>query len=370
MRIAVVGPTHPYKGGVAAHTTELASRLAAAGHETDLVSWSHLYPSRLYPGEQAVPDGVPDLAPYPRTTRPLSWARPDSWVRVGRRLRSYDLVVVVHVIPAVVPAHLALVRALRRRGGGGPKVVLVTHNVLPHEAHPGATTLVRAMLRQVDAALVHSDDQAREARELGARDVRVAALPAHLPGGPRAARAPYDGPLRLLALGMVREYKGVDLLLTALAQVPGPTLTIAGELWGAAGARVRELAASAALRERVEMRGGYVPSSSIAGLLAAHDVLTLTYRSATASQNALLGFTHGLPVLATAVGTFTTEVTDGVDGLVVEPGSVPALVAALRTLAEPGAVAALAANVRAPDLDLPWEAYVAAVVGGRPRPAG
>lgn len=363
MRVAVVGPTHPYKGGVAAHTTELATRLAAAGHETDLVSWSHLYPSRLYPGEQAVPDGVPDLAPYARTTRPLSWARPDTWVRVGRALRAYDLVVLVHVIPAVVPAHLALVRALGRRGGGGPKVVLVTHNVLPHEAHPGATTLVRTMLRQVDVALVHSQDQAREARGLGARDVRVAALPAHLPGGPPVARAPHQGPPRLLTLGMVRGYKGVDLLLEALAQVPGPTLTVAGELWGAAGARVRELAGSAALRDRVEVRSGYVPSTAIAGLLAAHDVLALTYRSATASQNALLGFTHGLPVLASAVGTFTIEVTDGVDGLVVDPGSVPALVTALRRLTEPGAVAALAANVRHPDLDLPWTAYVDAVVG-------
>ncbi len=367
MRIAVVGPTHPYKGGVAAHTTELAARLAAAGHETDLVSWSHLYPSRLYPGEQAVPDGVPDLAPYARTTRPLSWARPDTWVRVGRRLRAYDLVVLVHVIPAVVPAHLALVRALRRPGG--PRVVLVTHNVLPHETHPGAATLVRTMLRQVDAALVHSQDQARQARELGARDVRVAALPAHLPGGPPATRAPHEGPPRLLALGMVRQYKGVDLLLEALAEVPGLTLTVAGELWGAAGARVRELAAAPALGDRVEVRGGYVPSTAIAGLLASHDVLALTYRSATASQNALLGFTHGLPVLATAVGTFTTEVTDGVDGLVVEPGSVPALVTALRRLTEPGAVAALAANVRPPDLDLPWTAYVDAVVGG-PGPKG
>ena len=369
MRIAVVGPTHPYKGGVAAHTTELAARLAATGHETDLVSWSHLYPSRLYPGEQAVPGGVPDLAPYPRTTRPLSWARPDSWVRVGRRLRSYDLVVLVHVIPAVVPAHLALVRALRRRGG--PRVVLVTHNVLPHEAHPGAATLVRTMLRQVDAAVVHSADQALAARGLGARDVRVAALPPHLPGGPPVERAPHDGPPRLLALGMVREYKGVDLLLEALSQVPGPTLTVAGELWGAAGERVRELAGSPALRDRVEVRGGYVPATAVAAMLAAHDVLALTYRSATASQNALLGFTHGLPVLATAVGTFAAEVTDGVDGLVVEPGSVPALVAALRRLGEPGAVAALAAAVRPPDLQRPWTAYVDAVVGGAaPGPAG
>ena len=108
LKVAVVGPTHPYKGGVAAHTTTLAHHLAEAGHDVTLVSWSHLYPSRLYPGEQAVPGGAADVPPFPRTIRALSWARPDTWLRTGRRLRGFDAIVVVHVIPAVVPAHLVL----------------------------------------------------------------------------------------------------------------------------------------------------------------------------------------------------------------------------------------------------------------------
>ena len=123
MRVAVVGPTYPFKGGVAAHTTELARRLALAGHDTDLVSWSRLYPSLLYPGQQVVPDGAPDLPSYGRTTRPLSWARPDSWWRVGRMLRDRDVVVLVHVVPAVVPALLTALRAVRAQGG--PRVVVV-----------------------------------------------------------------------------------------------------------------------------------------------------------------------------------------------------------------------------------------------------
>src|SRR6476661_8894902 len=123
LKVAVVGPTHPYKGGVAAHTTTLAHHLAEAGHDVTLVSWSHLYPSRLYPGEQAVPGGAADVPPFPRTIRALSWARPDTWLRTGRRLRGFDAIVVVHVIPAVVPAHLVLLRAAgagRTPGATGP----------------------------------------------------------------------------------------------------------------------------------------------------------------------------------------------------------------------------------------------------------
>ena len=363
LKVAVVGPTHPYKGGVAAHTTTLAHHLAEAGHDVTLVSWSHLYPSRLYPGEQAVPGGAADVPPFPRTIRALSWARPDTWLRTGRRLRGFDAIVVVHVIPAVVPAHLVLLRAAgvgRRDGAGsaGPRSVVIAHNVLPHEPHPGDAALMRSLFSRVHAVLVHSAEQARIAHDLGAARVSVAGLPPHLPGGAPEERAPYAGPPRLLALGMVREYKGVDVLLRALTQVPEARLTIAGELWGSSGEQVRALAADPRVRDRVTVHSGYVPADRIAGLLASHDVLALTYRSATASQNALLGHAHGLPVLASDVGTFGAQVRDGVDGLVVPPGDEASLVTALRRLAEPGELARLRGGVRPPDLTSPWATYV------------
>lgn len=369
LKVAVVGPTHPYKGGVAAHTTSLAHELAEAGHDVTLVSWSHLYPSKLYPGEQAVPGGAPDVEPFPRTVRALSWARPDTWVRTGRRLRGFDVVVVVHVIPAVVPAHLALLRAAgvgrrsvqRGTAHAGPRTVVIAHNVLPHETHPGDRELMKQFLERVDSVLVHSDEQARLAYELGAPRVSVTDLPPHLPGGAPVDRVEHDGPPRLLALGMVRDYKGVDLLMEALAEVPGPTLTVAGEMWGSSGERVKELAQDPRLRDRVEVHGGYVPADRLAPLLASHDVLALTYRSATASQNALLGQQHGLPVLASDVGTFGGQVRDGVDGLLVTPNDKAALVDALRRLAQPGLADQLRAQVRPPDLSGPWARYVGTI---------
>ena len=268
LRVAVVGPTHPFKGGVAAHTTTLAHELADAGHEVSLVSWSHLYPSLLYPGEQAVPGGTPDVPPFPGTRRPLSWARPDSWIRTGRSLRDADVVVLVHVVPAVVPAHLALLRALLSGTGPRPRTVVVAHNVLPHEPGPADRRLVGSLLRAVDAVIVHSAAQAELARELGAHVVRELDLPAHLPGGEPVNRPEWDGPTRLLALGLVRDYKGVDLLLDAMRDVPDVRLTVAGELWGDAGERVRALAADPSLQGRVAIEAGYVPADRIADLLA------------------------------------------------------------------------------------------------------
>jgi glycosyltransferase involved in cell wall biosynthesis len=105
-----------------------------------------------------------------------------------------------------------------------------------------------------------------------------------------------------------------------------------------------------------------VPGIDVPGLLAAHDVLALPYRHATASQNVFLGHAHGLPVLATTVGTFAGEVRDGVDGLLVPPGDRPALVAALTRLVAPGTIEALRAGLPELDIEAPWAEYVHALV--------
>ena len=96
------------------------------------------------------------------------------------------------------------------------------------------------------------------------------------------------------------------------------------------------------------MHGGYVPADRLAPLLASHDVLALTYRSATASQNALLGQQHGLPVLASDVGTFGGQVRDGVDGLLVPPGDKAALVGGAAAASPSPRIADAAARPGAP----------------------
>jgi glycosyltransferase involved in cell wall biosynthesis len=388
VRIAIVGAAYPYKGGIAAHTTTTAHHLAAAGHDVLVVSWSRLYPHRLYPGEQAIPGGGHDVPPFTPTVRLLRWDRPGTWRRAGRRLRDRELVVVQAVVPAQVPALLALIHAAgvrrRRRGGRRPRIVVIAHNVVPHEAHPGAGWLMERLLRAADVVVTHSVEQARLAREHGAPAAVAADLPPHLPGGVPDAEdraeavrrreaglpAPVDGapagPVRLLSFGIVRHYKGVDLLLDAVRAVDGVCVTVAGELWGAAGELVRDAAADPALAGRVRLLPGYVGAEDLPGLLGGHDVLALTYRSATGSQNVHLAHAYGLPVLATRVGTFGDQVHEGVDGLLVPPGDAGALVAALQRLREPGVLACLRAGV--PELDSagPWDSYVNALVATEP----
>jgi glycosyltransferase involved in cell wall biosynthesis len=362
VKITIVGPAHPYKGGGARHTTELAHRLRAAGHDVVIESWRAQYPARLYPGQQTVDE--PEGDPFPATRRRLAWYRPDGWLAAGHRLRSADLVVFALITPIQVPAYLAMLAALRAGRWSG-RVVVICHNVLPHERRPGDVLLIRALLRRADAVVVHSDAQAGLARSLAPRTpITAVALPPHFPV---AVAAPHGHPdparVRLLFFGIVRPYKGLDVLLRAMAGGPaGVALTVAGEFWGGTGG-TEKLVAELGIGDRVRLRPGYVPASELPALFAAADVLVLPYREATASQNALLAFAHGVPVITTTAGALADQVRDGVDGLTVAPGDVEDLRRALVTVSEPGVAARLAAGVRSADSGSRWCTYLTAIAG-------
>lgn len=359
MRIALVGPAHPYKGGGARHTTELAHRLAAAGHDVVIVSWHAQYPTRLYPGQQTV--DVPEGEPYPRTRRHLAWYRPDGWLLAGRRLRYADLVVFALLTPLQVAPYLAILAGLR----GQARTAVICHNVLPHEHRPGDVSLVRALLGRADLVITHSAAQAAQAKALvPAATVRTVAMPAHLPAtGPQnrdTERTEVSAPAkcRLLFFGIVRPYKGVDVLLRALARAPSRvTLTVAGEFW-ADITDLEYLIAELGVRDRVTLRPGYVPADQIPALFAAADALVLPYREATASQNALLAFAHGVPVITTTAGALAEAVRDGVDGLTCAPGDEEDLLRALKEFSDPLMARRLRAGVRAVDPEPGWAAYL------------
>lgn len=360
MRIAIVGPAHPYKGGIAQYTTALAHELTAEGHEVRLESWSHQYPKLIYPGQLTVRE--PELPPFPGTLRRLSWRRPDSWLACGRRLRDADVVVLVIAAPIQLPAYRAILAGLGGRGRT-PRVVAQCHNVLPHERGSMDVRLVRGVLSRVDGVLVHSAEQAKLARSLTDRPVVVehmAPLVVAAPSAPPTVDGVFN---RLLFFGIVRPYKGLDVLLRALAAGPEQvSLRVAGEFWGGALEETERLVSGLGLGARVELRPGYVPAAEVPGLFADVDALVLPYRSATASLNAFLAFAHERPVIATRVGTVEQDVRDGVDGVLCAPGDVGALVGALGRFYADGEPARLRAGVRPVDTGPGWRAYCAAVL--------
>ena len=182
---------------------------------------------------------------------------------------------------------------------------------------------------------------------------------------PNGPRCPPAGPPMPAAL--LRHRPPVQGPRRAAAR-PGPdtpahvTLTVAGEFWGGTEP-TKKLITDLGLAKRVTLRPGYLPAREIPALFAAADALVLPYREATASQNVLLAFALGVPVITTTAGALAEAVRDGVDGLTCAPGDAADLARALNEFAEPETAERLRAGVRAVDPEPYWAAYLRVAAG-------
>jgi glycosyltransferase involved in cell wall biosynthesis len=357
VRVTLIGPAFPWRGGIPLLTNELAHRVTAGGHAVQVRTWTRQGPARLLPAELH-PLATPEAEAFPTVPEPLSWRNPLHWGRTGRRAAAVsDVVVLIYYVPFQAPALAAIARAARPDA----RVVVICANAVPHEPRPGDRLLMSWLMRSADAILVHTEAERAALSRLTDRPAAVAPLPPHLPATAPSQVGP-DGPprRRVLFFGKVRHYKGVDVLLRALALVPDVELGIVGEFYEDR-ARLNALIDELGLGERIHVTPEYLPAERIPELFAGFDALVLPYRTSTASQLVALAHRHGLPVVATRVGNFPETVHDGVDGVLSAPDDVIDLVRALRFLYGPVRLAALRAGVHPADAEGVWRNYIAAL---------
>ena len=340
MRIAYVGPVPPHRGGIAQHGWQTVEAFRRLGNDVEVESWRSLYPKGLFKGEQ--PTGLPRREGDVRFR--LRWWHPLSWVLAGRRCREAELI----VFPWVTPVH-AIPLLVLLRAAGRPAVSFV-HNPEPHERMPFSKLLLRLVMARTEGAVVHAETAADALRErTDVERVEVTPHPPNLAIEP--APMPGPVPLRLLFLGFVRAYKGVDLAIDAIGELRSRgrdvRLTIAGDFWEDP-APMREDLATRMLGDVVELRVGYVPDDEIGPTLAEHHLVVAPYRTATVSGIAPLAFAAGRPIVVTPVGGLPEAIAHGENGIVadvVDPVAVAdAILAAAADLERLAAGAAASAS--------------------------
>jgi glycosyltransferase involved in cell wall biosynthesis len=341
-RIGLIGPTYPYRGGIAHYTTLLAQALRQE-HETLLISFSQQYPAWLFPGRD---DRDPSQRPL-RTEAEylLNPLNPLTWAGTLRRLRQWqpDLVIMQWWHPFWVPAWSYIGRGVKR-SANQPPLVYLCHNILPHEEGGRLSRiilphLIRFTLRPASGFVTHArSDKQILARILPDHPITVSPLPTYVALGAQAAELPVtvpeDRPLLLFA-GFVRPYKGLDVLLDALALVEQPChLLVVGEFWQGTAVYETQIA-QLGIGDQVTLLDEYLSNEALAACLQRANVVVLPYRSATQSAVVQLAFGAGCPVITTDVGGLAEVVENGRTGLIVPPEDPPALAAAInRYLAE------------------------------------
>lgn len=320
-RIALLSPFPPLKGGIARFSDELRRAFEVAGCEVVPVPFRRLWPRWLMKGRPATESGD---ANSPDSPFALDLMNPPGWLSAARKLRATwpDVLLVAYWSGVLAP-----LTVLMRRASGLPTVVLL-HNFTSHESIPGESMLKRLLVSSSDGfiTLSRSVDSELRAFAPAARTLRLfhplyeRQAPAPSKSDARRAIDLPDAAKVLLFFGYVREYKGLDTLLEAMASVmrsdPSFRLVVAGEFI-LDSSRFREHARRLGIDGAVEFREGYVPAGEVATLFAAADAVVLPYRSATQSGIVSLALGHGVPVIACNAGGLGDQVEHGRTGWLV-----------------------------------------------------
>ena len=329
MKITILGPAHPYRGGLASIMEIMARTFQRRGDEVDIKTFTLQYPSLLFPGEsQTVATPPPaDL----RICRCVNTMNPLNWVRVGRRIRRErpDFVLMKYWTPFMAPCFGTIARIAR--GNGHTKVLCQIDNVEPHEHHLTDKPFNRYYLHSVDGFVYMSEQVHCELRAYSDAPALFSPHPLFENFGERVERSEACVRLGLdpanryvLFFGLIRDYKGLDLLLDAWAQLrragrtEGRRLIVAGEFYAAREPYLNRIADNG-LQDEVLLHDRFIPDDDVKYYFSAADFVVQPYKTATQSGVTQIAYQFCVPMVVTAVGGLPEIVPDGRVGYVCPP---------------------------------------------------
>jgi glycosyltransferase involved in cell wall biosynthesis len=326
--VIIIGPAHPLRGGLASFNERLARQYLSTGHRVMIYTFSLQYPGFLFPGttQYSTEPAPTDLDIRVR----INSVNPFNWLAVGNEIRRLKpaLVVVRYWLPFMGPCLGTILRRVKKNRS--TKLVCIADNIIPHEKRPGDTAFTRYFIRPVDAFVTMSRKVLADLRLFDTR--KPAAFVAHplydnfgeaLPTAEarRYLKLP-EGERIILFFGFIRPYKGLDLLLAAMAderiQHGKIRLVVAGEFYEDSKPYL-DLIASLQLGDAVIMRTEFIPDSDVKYYLCAADLVVQPYRSATQSGVTPLAYHFEKPMLVTNVGALPDMVPHEKVGLVASP---------------------------------------------------
>ncbi len=368
MKIIICGTAYPLRGGISHYNALLYEDLSKK-HETQIITFSRQYPELLFPGKTQQETGG-ELMQVP-SEQLMDSINPLNWVKVGKEIckRAPDLIIFKYWIPFFGPCFGTIARHAKRNGR--TKVVFICDNVIPHEKRPGDAAFTRYAFKPVDGFIVQSQAVERDLKEFWPRaKYRRVAHPVYNIFGESIQKEKAKEQLAIkhrrvvLFFGYVRSYKGLDVLLEAMALLKNDSdahLFVVGEFYDDEK-KYRELIHARNLEDRVTVVADYVPNDRVGLYFSAADVVVLPYKDATQSGIAQIAYNFDKPVIATNVGGLAEVVLDGKTGYVIPANDPRALAQSIMRFYSENKTDEFTVHVHEEKTKYSWKALADAIV--------
>ncbi len=326
LKIGIIGPAWPLRGGIAALNESLARELSDAGHQVVIYSFSLQYPSFLFPGTTQF-DHVSARPKDLVITTCINSINPLNWITSARKIKKEkpDLVIIRFWLPFMGPCLGSLARLIKRNSK--TKVIALVDNAIPHEKRPGDRVFSKWFFSSCQAFIALSQKVVRDIATFRS-DVPIKHTPHPVydqygdktdkETARKLLNIPNNVPV-VLFFGFIRKYKGLDLLIEAVADerlaAKNVHILIAGEFYEDEK-NYQDLIDRLNIRNRVILRTNYIANEDVRYYFCAADIVAQTYRNATNSGIAKIAIHFDKPSLVTDVGGLPEDVDANQNGYV------------------------------------------------------
>ena len=333
MRVIIIGPAHPLRGGLASYNERLAKQFIDEGNEVTIYTFSLQYPSFIFPG----------TTQYSTESKPsnltinvcINSINPFNWIKVGNNLKNEkpDLVIVRYWLPFMGPCLGFILRQIKKNKQ--TKIVCIADNIIPHEKRFGDKAFTKYFVQPVDAFITMSDKVMTDLKLFApTKPTQLVEHPLYDNFGEKVSKEEArlklgikNEELILLFFGFIRKYKGLDLLLNAMKiiknskfNIQNSKLLIAGEFYEDRKAYDEQIE-KLDLQESLILHTDFIPDSEVKYYLCAADVVVQPYKNATQSGVTPLAYHFEKPMIVTNVGGLPSLVPNNKVGLIAEPNA-------------------------------------------------
>lgn len=329
-KIAIIGTAFPFRGGIAAFTERLATQFQDDGHDVTIYTFTLQYPSLLFPGKSQYSN---DSAPKHLKIIPLiNSINPLNWLSAGKQIakENFDFVIVKFWIPFMGPCLGTISRIIKKNSKS--RLLAIMHNVVPHEAKIGDIKFTRYFINAIDSFICLSKDVLADLQKFTKKKSMYSPHPLYDNYGEKIDKQIAIKKLGLspdtmyiLFFGLIRKYKGLDLLINAMAtdtlKNQNITLLVAGEFYDNR-TNYESLIDKLKLNDRIIINDKFIPNDEVALYFSACDLVVQPYKTATQSGITQIAYHFNKPMVVTNVGALPEMCPNDEVGYVAEPNAI------------------------------------------------